>query len=110
VPVRIIFCSAPIRCATLSTGINIKRIHHIIFAASYKAKTKVLQAIGRGLRTHSEKEKMILWDIIDDLSWIKRTGKQEKNYVLEHFDVRLEYYKKQGFSYNTLQISDSDLK
>ena len=35
---------------TFSTGVNIKRIHNIIFASPYKSQIKVLQSIGRGLR------------------------------------------------------------
>ena len=33
-----------------SMGINIKRLHNIIFASPYKSQIKVLQSIGRGLR------------------------------------------------------------
>lgn len=81
--------------ATMSTGINIKKIHHVIFFSSYKSKITILQSIGRGLRTHSSKEKMILWDVVDDLS----IGDQIKdlNYGMLHFKHRYEYYKEQKF-------------
>lgn len=85
--------------ATMGIGINIKRLHHVIFASSYKSKIKILQSIGRGLRTHESKTKLILWDIVDDLTYVKRTGTIGKNYVYEHFEQRLEYYKTQEFSY-----------
>jgi superfamily II DNA or RNA helicase len=85
--------------ATMSTGINIKNLHHVIFASSYKSKIKVLQSIGRGLRKHESKDHLILWDIIDDLSWIGPRGGLHKNYVYKHFDQRLEYYDDQGFEY-----------
>jgi type I site-specific restriction endonuclease len=85
--------------ATMGVGINIKRLHHVIFASSYKSKIKILQSIGRGLRTHESKTKLILWDIVDDLTYVKRTGTIGKNYVYEHFEQRLEYYKTQEFSY-----------
>ncbi|MFW6219914.1 MAG: DEAD/DEAH box helicase family protein [bacterium] len=90
---------------TTSTGINIRRIHHIIFASSYKSKIKVLQSIGRGLRKHKEKKHLILWDLIDDMTWIKRTGSIGKNYVYQHFEERLKYYKEQGFKYISKKIN-----
>lgn len=89
--------------STMSTGINIKRIHHIIFGSSYKSKIKILQSIGRGLRTHESKDQLILWDLVDDLSWEhkKRNGKTERrfNHVFKHFKERLKYYQKNGFQY-----------
>src|SRR5271157_3488382 len=35
---------------TLSTGVNIKRLHNLICLSSYKSKIKIIQTIGRGLR------------------------------------------------------------
>lgn len=87
--------------ATMSTGINIKRIHNVIFGSSYKAKIKILQSIGRGLRLHKTKDKMILWDIIDDLRCPNRTGTVYENHVFKHWRERLRYYKEQGFEYIT---------
>ena len=36
---------------TFSTGINIKRLHNIVFCSPSKSRIRVLQSIGRGLRT-----------------------------------------------------------
>lgn len=94
--------------ATMSTGINIKRLHHVIFASSYRSKIKVLQSIGRGLRTHETKDKLFVWDIVDDLSWVHDWGSEEvhhKNHVYGHWLNRLEYYDKQGFQYLTKKIN-----
>lgn len=82
---------------TVGTGINIKRLHQVIFYASYKSKIKVLQSLGRGLRKHATKTKLILWDIIDDLRWKKRTGKLGENHIFKHWKARMKYYKEQGF-------------
>ena len=38
-----------------SMGINIKRLHNIIFGSPYKSQVKVLQSIGRGLRLADDK-------------------------------------------------------
>ena len=53
-----------------STGINIKRLHNIIFGSPYKSQIKVLQSIGRGLRRTADKTECNLFDISDDLSYI----------------------------------------
>jgi superfamily II DNA or RNA helicase len=83
--------------ATLSTGVNIKKLHNVFFASSSKSMIKVLQSIGRGLRKHEDKKMMRLWDLVDDLRWKKRTGTIGENYVFEHFVQRYAIYKKQGF-------------
>jgi len=93
---------------TMSTGINIKRIHHVIFASSYKSKIKILQSLGRGLRVHAEKALLVLWDIVDDMTWKrkKRTGEivTEKNHVYKHYEERLNYYNENGFSHITRKL------
>lgn len=85
--------------ATLSTGINIKKLHNIIFFASYKSQIKILQSIGRGLRKHESKENMVLWDCVDDLRY--RDGKKTiKNYCFKHWELRKEYYLEQEFEFS----------
>lgn len=77
-----------------STGINIKNLHYIMFAGSGKAKIKTLQSIGRGLRKHESKEKLIIFDIADQLYY----GRQ-------HMFKRLSFYKIEKIKYGiqTLQ-------
>lgn len=84
---------------TTSLGINIKKLHHVVFASSYKAKIKVLQSIGRGLRVHKSKKKLILWDLVDDLRWKTKDGKVKDNNVFRHFKIRLKYYRQKEFDY-----------
>jgi len=64
-----------------STGISIKNIHYIVFAAGGKSKIKTLQSIGRGLRVHENKDILTLVDIVDDLI-----------YGIKHYDKRKEFY------------------
>ena len=52
-----------------STGISINNIHNIIFAGGGKAKIKTLQSIGRGLRLHASKQKLLIIDIADQLEY-----------------------------------------
>ncbi len=82
---------------TVSTGINIKRIHNVILASSSKSEIRVLQSIGRGLRTHDNKEGVIIFDLIDDFSYENRNGGLVKNHVYRHWDERYKYYTEQEF-------------
>jgi len=99
---------------TMSTGINIKKLHHIVAASSYKSKIKVLQSIGRGLRLHETKDKMIWWDIVDDMRWKKQKRKNQVNeigynYMFEQFLVRIRYYKEQDFKYINKKVDLSKI-
>lgn len=69
-----------------SQGISIKNLQEIIFANYYKAKIKVLQSIGRGLRLDGKTNKVIVYDLVDNL-----------HYAMKHFSIRKEYYKKQNY-------------
>lgn len=83
--------------ATMSTGVNIPKLHSIVLFSNSKSRIKVLQSIGRGLRKHNTKNKVIIFDIIDDLSYKTRNGKIKKNYCMQHYDERLTFYKEQEF-------------
>ncbi len=48
-----------------SVGVSVKAITNIIFADSFKEPKIIRQAIGRGLRLHAEKTKLIVFDIVD---------------------------------------------
>lgn len=84
---------------TTSIGINIKKLHHVVFASPYKAKIKVLQSIGRGLRIHKSKKKLILWDLVDDLRWWTNKRNLKDNNAFRHFKIRLKYYREKKFDY-----------
>ena len=79
---------------TFSTGINIKRLHNIVFASPSKSRIRNLQSIGRGLRIGEGKESVVLYDIADDLSWKKNT-----NYTLNHISERINTYSIENFNY-----------
>ena len=79
---------------TFSTGINIKRLHNVVFASPSKSRIRNLQSIGRGLRKSDDKESVILYDIADDLSW-----KKNMNYTLNHFSERINIYSTENFNY-----------
>jgi len=82
---------------TMSTGVNIKKIHEIVLFANSKSKIKVLQSLGRGLRKHPEKAKVIIYDVVDDMRWKSKRGKVHSNYLYDHWLERSKYYIEQKF-------------
>ena len=84
---------------TFSTGINIKRLHNVIFASPSKSRIRNLQSIGRVLRRGSGKVKAILYDIADDC-----TKNSRKNYTLNHLIERIKIYNEENFNYEIISI------
>lgn len=80
-----------------STGISIKRIHAIIFAAAGKSKIQTLQSVGRGLRLdkRNDKTQLYLYDFADDLE-----------YSSDSLNVRMQYYARNEFN---VKIKEIDL-
>ena len=85
---------------TFSTGINIKRLHNIIFASPSKSQIRVLQSIVRGLRKSADGIDTKVFDIADDLHW-----KSKKNYTLLHAAERIKIYSKEKFDYKIHDIN-----
>lgn len=79
-----------------STGIDIKNLHYIIFASGGKAKIKIIQSIGRGLRLHKDKERLIIFDIADNLQ-----------YGLQHVAKRIQFYENESITYATQTIKEN---
>ena len=79
----------------VGTGISIKNIRHIIFAMSGKATVKIIQAIGRGIRLHEDKDCMYLYDVYHNLK-----------YSADHFNHRRRLYQK----HYKITIEDHEIK
>ena len=84
---------------TFSTGINIKNLHNIIFASPSKSRVRNLQSIGRVLRKGENKNKAVLYDIADDITY-----KSKKNYTLNHLIERIKIYSEEKFNYEIIQL------
>lgn len=69
-------------------------MHHIVFAESTKAEITIRQSIGRGMRKLAEKNKVLIWDLVDQLD----------GYMVKHGDAREEIYREQHF-----EISKQDI-
>lgn len=79
-----------------STGINIKNLHNIIFAAIGKARIKIIQSIGRSLRKHSSKKLATIFDIWDNL-----------RYGNKHMVERLALYDREQIPYSVTELTES---
>lgn len=77
-----------------STGINIKNLHYIIFVSGGKSFIRIVQSIGRGLRLHSEKNKLILFDISDNMK-----------YSQAHLEERKKFYDEEEITFIETQIN-----
>jgi superfamily II DNA or RNA helicase len=69
-----------------STGISIKNLHNVMFAAIGKAKIKIIQSIGRSLRLHHSKTIATIFDIADT----------NLKYGFKHFEERADLYKSEN--------------
>ena len=76
-----------------STGVNIKNLHNIIFAAGGKSFIRTVQSVGRGLRKHASKNKLVIFDICDNL-----------RYGLRHCEKRKDIYNAEKIKYTESKI------
>lgn len=79
--------------AIFSTGVNIKNLHNIVFAAGGKSFIRTVQSIGRGLRLHANKTRLIIIDMCDML-----------HYGEKHCEKRKDIYKKEKIEYLEKEI------
>lgn len=79
---------------TISFGLNIPGLKNIFLTSPSKARIKLLQSIGRGLRKIEGKTEVSIFDIADDLSW-----KKGKNYTLLHFMERIRIFSSEKFKF-----------
>jgi superfamily II DNA or RNA helicase len=82
---------------TFSTGINIKRLHNIVFASPSKSRIRNLQSIGRVLRKGEGKDIATLYDIADDIGG--------QNYTLKHLNERVNIYNTENFKYEVIRVN-----
>ena len=76
-----------------SVGVNVTQLHTIIFASTGKAKIRLLQSVGRGLRKHPNKKRLLLFDIADSTKYSKK-----------HLEKRLEYYTEEEYDLEMTEV------
>lgn len=84
---------------TFSTGLNLKRLHNIIFAESSKSEITIRQSIGRGMRKYFEKNLVYVFDLCDEFE-----GVTVPNYMMEHAKVRESIYSNHKFVYSERDV------
>ena len=83
----------------ISVGWSVKAITNVVFTQSFKSPQIVIQAIGRSLRLHSEKQKAIIFDIVDVFH------SSYKTILYKHYISRRdELYKKSEYPYDEIKI------
>ena len=82
----------------VGTGVSIKNLHFVMFAAPIKSYITTIQSIGRGLRVSNTKKAVELIDIVDDMSYKARVNIIQ-NYALKHYTERYRIYTTNGFDY-----------
>jgi superfamily II DNA or RNA helicase len=85
---------------TFSRGINIRNLSNLILVNSIKTEIRLLQSIGRALRLHENKDKAIIWDLVDNLQF-----KSKINYCLKHFYERKTIYEANKFNVKYFDIN-----
>jgi len=83
----------------MSTGVSINNIHNLYLIESFKSDVIIRQSIGRGLRMHKLKDKLWIFDFVDDLRI-----KGFKNYLYKHGEARRVIYDEQKFPYNIKKV------
>jgi len=76
-----------------AVGLDLPRINHLFLVETGKSWIKVIQSIGRSLRTASDKNSAIIWDICSTCKWSKG-----------HLTRRKKYYSEQKFPFSIEKI------
>jgi superfamily II DNA or RNA helicase len=85
---------------TLSTGVSINAIFNVIFADSFKSEQIIIQSIGRGLRLHSDKDKVNIFDLVDVFE-----KEDHNNALFRHYKEREGFYIKRKYPFKILKIN-----
>ncbi len=83
---------------TMGEGIDIKNLWNIFLVNTAKSERLVRQICGRGLRQYPGKDKVVLFDFVDDLRYYEKGGEGfRENYMWKHYKEREKIYKEQKF-------------
>jgi superfamily II DNA or RNA helicase len=85
---------------TLGTGVSINAIFNVIFADSFKSEQIIIQSIGRGLRLHSDKDKVNIFDLVDIFD-----HNDMNNALYRHYKEREGFYEKRKYPYKIIKIN-----
>lgn len=95
-----------------SEGIDVGNLWYIILANSVKSQYIVRQFIGRGMRRFPGKDKVVIFDIVDDLRYAHRFDKDslKNNYMWKHHLERNKIYREQKFPVYEMKVDYKNQK
>ena len=71
------------------TGVDIPELTHLINARGLKSEIATIQALGRTLRKHKNKQKVFIYDFIDKAPYLeKHSHKRINSYKSLNFEVK----------------------
>lgn len=74
-----------------SCGIDVPRVNHLVLVEAGKSFCKVVQSVGRALRTAADKDFAQIWDICSTCNWSKKhLGNRKKFYKEQRFPFTIE--------------------
>jgi superfamily II DNA or RNA helicase len=85
---------------TLAVGVSVNNLHYLILADSFKSEQVVIQSIGRLLRLHGDKEKAIIFDLVDVF-----VGDKPTNILWRHYLERVNFYIKRKYPYKEIKLN-----
>lgn len=91
-----------------STGESVKNLNVVLCAEAIKDEILLSQSMGRPMRLHSDKERFLWIDLVDDFSHMVTMGEKtflHKNYMLKWADIRRKYYNKEQFEQETHKVT-----
>lgn len=95
---------------TFGEGIDIKNLWSIFLVDTAKSDRLVRQICGRGIRLYPGKDKVVLFDFVDDLRYTAHPKKYYKeNYLWKHYLERKKIYQEQKFPVYEQRIKFSKL-
>lgn len=87
---------------TLGTGVSIKAIFNLFLVDSTRSEVKIRQFAGRGLRLHTDKERLTVLDFVDVYEDVET--KKPKNVLYSHALERQRIYDEQNYPYEVVDV------
>lgn len=81
--------------SVLSTGVNIRNLHNLIFASPMKSYILITQSLGRLIRTHESKTEVNVYDICDNIGFFIKQKRER---------IR-DCYMPQGYQISEIQLN-----
>ena len=93
----------------MQQGVNIPRLHNLVFAEPSKSPYIVIQSIGRVVRKYPGKKLARIFDFVDDASYMTKArgiyqSHIKANRMMSHFYTRCNYYNAEHIPINPIKM------